>query len=151
MEHFLQQLKELSSAEDFLVFFGIPFEQSVVNVSRLHILKRFFQYLRQQQLPGQNSEVQLFTAYRNLLARAYQDFARCFRTPKAANTCRWRASRLRCPCARLPDGGRCRLSDKAPMRDALSVRTSTSPRARRDTTLAEPPKQTSWSAENPGT
>lgn len=74
MEHFLQQLKELSSAEDFLVFFGIPFEQSVVNVSRLHILKRFFQYLRQQQLPGQNSEVQLFTAYRNLLARAYQDF-----------------------------------------------------------------------------
>ena len=74
MEHFLQQLKELSSAEDFLVFFGIPFEQSVVTVSRLHILKRFFQYLRQQQLPGQNSEVQLFTAYRNLLARAYQDF-----------------------------------------------------------------------------
>jgi len=74
MEHFLQQLKELSSAEDFLTFFGIPYEQHVVNVSRLHILKRFFQYLRQQQLPGQNSEVQLFTAYRDLLTRAYQDF-----------------------------------------------------------------------------
>ncbi len=74
MENFLQQLKELSSAEDFLTFFGVPFEEHVVNVNRLHILKRFFQYLRQQQLPGQNSEVQLFTAYRDLLARAYQDF-----------------------------------------------------------------------------
>lgn len=74
MENFLQQLKELSSAEDFLTFFGVPFEEHVVNVNRLHILKRFFQYLRQQQLPGGNSEVLLFTAYRDLLARAYQDF-----------------------------------------------------------------------------
>lgn len=47
MENFLQQLKALSSAEDFLQYFGVPFEQGVVNVSRLHILKRFFQYLRQ--------------------------------------------------------------------------------------------------------
>jgi len=41
MENFIQQVKALSSAEDFLQFFGVPFEQSVVNVSRLHILKRF--------------------------------------------------------------------------------------------------------------
>ncbi len=47
MENFLQQLKALSSAEDFLQFFGVPFDQGVVNVSWLHILKRFFQYIRQ--------------------------------------------------------------------------------------------------------
>lgn len=74
MENFLHQLKALSSAEDFLTFFSIPYEEQVVNVNRLHILKRFFQYLRQQQLPGEHSEVLLFTTYRNLLARAYQDF-----------------------------------------------------------------------------
>lgn len=76
MENFIQQVKALSSAEDFLQFFGVPFEQSVVNVSRLHILKRFFQYLRQQNLPASMDELALFTAYREQLARAYADFVR---------------------------------------------------------------------------
>jgi nitrogenase-stabilizing/protective protein len=74
MENFLQQLKELSSAEDFLQYFGVPFEQSVVNVSRLHILKRFFQYIRQENLLLQTDELQLYTLYRDRLAQAYSDF-----------------------------------------------------------------------------
>jgi nitrogenase-stabilizing/protective protein len=74
MENFLQQLKTLSSAEDFLLFFGLPFDQEVLNVSRLHILKRFFQYIRQQNLQAQSDELGLFKAYREQLARAYQDF-----------------------------------------------------------------------------
>jgi len=74
MENFLQQLKALSSAEDFLQFFGLPFDQKVLNVSRLHILKRFFQYIRQQNLLAKTDELALFTVYRELLARAYQDF-----------------------------------------------------------------------------
>ena len=74
MENFLQQLKELSSAEDFLQYFGVPFDQKVVNVSRLHILKRFFQYIRQQNLLVQSDELELFTQYREQLAKAYADF-----------------------------------------------------------------------------
>lgn len=74
MENFIQQLKALSSAEDFLQYFGVPFDQSVVNVSRLHILKRFFQYIRQQNLQDQSNEVQLFTSYREQLMKAYADF-----------------------------------------------------------------------------
>jgi nitrogenase-stabilizing/protective protein len=74
METFLQQLKALSSAEDFLQYFGIPFDQQVVNVSRLHILKRFFQYIRQENLLAQTDEVGLFTQYRAQLAKAYGDF-----------------------------------------------------------------------------
>ncbi len=74
METFIQQLKALSSAEDFLQYFGVPFDQSVVNVSRLHILKRFFQYIRQQNLQDQSNEVQLFTSYREQLMKAYADF-----------------------------------------------------------------------------
>jgi nitrogenase-stabilizing/protective protein len=76
MENFLQQLKALSSAEDFLQFFGVPFDPSVVNVSRLHILKRFFQYLRQENDLPQSDELQMFTTYRKLLARAYSDFVK---------------------------------------------------------------------------
>ena len=40
------ELAKLSSAEEFLVFFAVPIDQKVVNVSRLHILMRFDQYLR---------------------------------------------------------------------------------------------------------
>jgi nitrogenase-stabilizing/protective protein len=76
METFLQQLKALSSAEDFLQYFGVPFEQSVVNVSRLHILKRFFQYIRQENLLAQTNEVGLYTQYREQLVKAYEDFVR---------------------------------------------------------------------------
>ena len=74
MENFLLQLKALSSAEDFLHFFGVPFDQGVVNVSRLHILKRFFQYIHQESLAADTNEVQMFTVYRGLLTRAYGDF-----------------------------------------------------------------------------
>lgn len=69
-----QRLKALSSAEDFMVFFGIPYEEPVMHVNRLHILKRFFQYLRARSVPQAESEVDMFRGYRELLARAYQDF-----------------------------------------------------------------------------
>ena len=74
MENFLQQLKELSSAEDFLQYFGVPFDQKVVNVSRLHILNRFFQYIRQEKLLAQTDELGLYTLYREQLMKAYADF-----------------------------------------------------------------------------
>jgi nitrogenase-stabilizing/protective protein len=54
----------------------VPFEQSVVNVSRLHILKRFFQYIRQQTLPSADDELALYTVYREQLVKAYADFVR---------------------------------------------------------------------------
>lgn len=76
MEHFVQQLKALSSAEDFLHYFGVPFDQSVVNVNRLHILKRFFQYIRQQNLHAKTQELELFAVYREQLLKAYADFVR---------------------------------------------------------------------------
>lgn len=76
MDDLTQQLKQLSSAEDFLNFFGVPHEPSVVHVSRLHILKRFYQYIRQApELPA-DSEQALYAVYRDLLVRAYSDFVR---------------------------------------------------------------------------
>jgi nitrogenase-stabilizing/protective protein len=73
MPNLTERLKALSSAEDFLNFFGVAYEQPVVNVSRLHILKRFFQYIRQEQgIPKE--EPALFACYRSLLTKAYGDF-----------------------------------------------------------------------------
>ncbi len=74
MDNLTQRLKNLSSAEDFLGFFGVPFDQKVVNVSRLHILKRFFQYIRSEPDLPRDDESALFACYRRLLLQAYHDF-----------------------------------------------------------------------------
>ncbi|AYH43384.1 nitrogenase-stabilizing/protective protein NifW [Azoarcus sp. DN11] len=67
-------LRRLESAEEFLDYFAVPYERAVVNVSRLHILKRFYQYLAKQGgidgLPPDNAHA----ICRELLARAYTDF-----------------------------------------------------------------------------
>lgn len=74
MSTLVQRLAQLSAAEEFLEFFGIPFNQSVLNVSRLHILKRFHHYMRQEQGLDALDELETFKRLRALLAKAYGDF-----------------------------------------------------------------------------
>jgi len=76
MNTLVQRLTQLSAAEEFLDFFGLPYEQSVLNVSRLHILKRFYQYMRQEQGLDALDEIEMFKHLRTLLAQAYNDFVR---------------------------------------------------------------------------
>ncbi len=73
---FLDDLEELSSAEDFLEYFDIEFEPKVVFVNRLHIMQRFHDYLKQAEndMPNEDNEDALKEVYRQLLTRAYQDF-----------------------------------------------------------------------------
>lgn len=69
-----ESLEELVSAEDFLEFFAIPFEQTVVHVNRLHIMQRYHDYLgKAGDLEAHTDEARA-AVYRQLLARAYQDF-----------------------------------------------------------------------------
>jgi nitrogenase-stabilizing/protective protein len=74
MNELTQRLKALSSANDFLDFFGIVYDERVVHVNRLHILKRFYQYLHRAEGLDQLDDIAMFRAYRGMLARAYQDF-----------------------------------------------------------------------------
>jgi nitrogenase-stabilizing/protective protein len=68
-----EALEELESAEDFLNYFGVPFDQKVVHVNRLHILQRFHNYMAKTGgLP--EAEGARRSAYTALLARAYEDF-----------------------------------------------------------------------------
>ena len=68
------KLSQLSAAEDFLQFFGVPHDMAVVNVSRLHILKRYYQYIRQETKLPEDNEQALYQCYRGLLVKAYEDF-----------------------------------------------------------------------------
>lgn len=71
---FEQELEELESAEDFLQYFAIHYEPSIVHVNRLHILQRFHDYLDQASESMPDDETAKREIYTKLLARAYQDF-----------------------------------------------------------------------------
>jgi nitrogenase-stabilizing/protective protein len=66
-------LDELSSAEDFLEYFEVEYEPSIVHVNRLHILQRFHDYIAKVEgMP--EDEDQMKTIYGALLLKAYSDF-----------------------------------------------------------------------------
>jgi nitrogenase-stabilizing/protective protein len=69
-----EALEELASAEDFLNYFHVPFDQSVVHVNRLHILQRFHDYLARMTEPMPSADEQRHAVYHRWLSRAYQDF-----------------------------------------------------------------------------
>jgi nitrogenase-stabilizing/protective protein len=71
---FEDDLETLESAEDFLNYFELPYDAGVVQVNRLHILQRFHNYLAQGSEALPEDEEAKREVYKQLLARAYQDF-----------------------------------------------------------------------------
>ena len=43
----IDEFKKLVDAEEFFIFFNLPYDQKFVNVNRLHILKKFSQFMSQ--------------------------------------------------------------------------------------------------------
>jgi len=70
----LDSLSKLSAAEQFFEALEVAFDQQVVNVSRLHILKRFNRLLDMESLRGLD-EGAARTACRHALETAYAEFA----------------------------------------------------------------------------
>ena len=72
--NFEEELEDLESAEDFLNYFAVDYQQSIVHVNRLHILQRFHDYLNQATDTMPEDEDVKRAVYKKLLERAYQDF-----------------------------------------------------------------------------
>ncbi|WP_395666735.1 nitrogenase stabilizing/protective protein NifW [Methylocella sp.] len=70
----LDQLRSLSSAEDFFDTLGVAYDPKVVRVARLHILRRMGQYLKGYE--GGQSDDDVWLACRAFLETAYQDFVK---------------------------------------------------------------------------
>lgn len=69
-----EAMEELVSAEDFLDYFGIAYDASVVHVNRLHILQRFHNYLAKAAITQEEADKRV--VYATLLQQAYQDFVK---------------------------------------------------------------------------
>lgn len=75
MTRTLDDFRRLTTAEEYLAFFAIPCDPQVVSVNRLHILKRFAQYMDQADAAGGDlSEAERLDRYREAMERAYRDF-----------------------------------------------------------------------------
>lgn len=70
----LDVLRRLSAAEEFFVELDVAFEPAVLDVSRLHILKRFTEYLGREDTETGDDEAHRGLC-RSALERAYRDFA----------------------------------------------------------------------------
>ena len=70
---FLDDLRKLSSAEDFFEELHVEADPAVVRVARLHILRRMGQYLVQADLANASDE-EARAACQAHLAQAYADF-----------------------------------------------------------------------------
>ena len=70
----LTDFQKLVDAEDFLSFFEIPFDQTTVNVNRLHILKMFSVAIAEVDEKKELAEAEKITAYKTALESAYQTF-----------------------------------------------------------------------------
>ncbi|AFY99311.1 nitrogenase-stabilizing/protective protein NifW [Calothrix sp. PCC 6303] len=66
---------QIVEAEEYFKFFGLAYEPKVVNVNRLHILRKFSLYIKEidQQNPGLGFAEKLHK-YRAALEQAYQVF-----------------------------------------------------------------------------
>ena len=76
MSDLMTKLGSLSAAEEFFDFLDVPYERAVLNVNRLHILKRFHQYMRTTAKLENLNEYEQRSLCRELLTRAHQDFVR---------------------------------------------------------------------------
>ncbi|BEV07504.1 nitrogenase-stabilizing/protective protein NifW [Methylophilus sp. DW102] len=74
MSALLSRMQTFSAAEEFFEFLGVAYDPQVVHVNRLHILKRFQQYLAREQVDSSQPESVQLAAYQRLLQTAYEDF-----------------------------------------------------------------------------
>jgi nitrogenase-stabilizing/protective protein len=69
----LAQLSQAAAAEEFFALLGVSYDPKVVNVARLHILRRMGQYLAGEDFTDAADAV-VVERCRAVLERAYADF-----------------------------------------------------------------------------
>ncbi|MDF0497264.1 nitrogenase stabilizing/protective protein NifW [Bradyrhizobium yuanmingense] len=69
----LDRLNKACSAEEFFSLLGVDYDPKVVNIARLHILRRMGQYLGKEQFVDA-TEAEVTARCKTMLERAYADF-----------------------------------------------------------------------------
>ncbi|MFO1099527.1 MAG: nitrogenase stabilizing/protective protein NifW [Xanthobacteraceae bacterium] len=70
----LSAVRAAGSAEEIFALLGVPYDPKVLNIARLHILKRMSTHLAEADLDGLPAD-DVAVRLREALTRAYQDLA----------------------------------------------------------------------------
>lgn len=71
----LVEFNQLTDAEQYFEFFNLPYDQAVVNVNRLHILRKFSNFVKERAADwAELSESETLDQYRIALQQAYSLF-----------------------------------------------------------------------------
>lgn len=68
----LAQFNQLKDAEEYFHFFGIEYDPHIVNVNRLHILRKFSKFI--QDVDSSQPDPEVLAAYAESLQSAYSVF-----------------------------------------------------------------------------
>lgn len=68
----LSQFNRLKDAEEYFNFFSLPYDPKILNINRLHILRKFSEIVQSRE-KGQD-EAQTLATYRQALQTAYDLF-----------------------------------------------------------------------------
>ena len=74
MSNLEEELEEMESAEDFLQYFNVEYDQRIVHINRLHILQRFHDYIAQSTEEIPDDDELKKEIYCKFLQQAYLDF-----------------------------------------------------------------------------
>ncbi|MEA5620845.1 nitrogenase-stabilizing/protective protein NifW [Cronbergia sp. UHCC 0137] len=75
MNRTIEQFRTLVDTEEFLIFFELPYDQTFVNINRLHILKKFSQYIKEiDDNSSALTDAEKLNQYSLALQKAYQVF-----------------------------------------------------------------------------
>jgi nitrogenase-stabilizing/protective protein len=70
----LKVFHELVDAEDYFIFLKVPYDAKIVQINRLHILKKFSNLIRDIDMEAATTESEILDHYRQALLQAYQVF-----------------------------------------------------------------------------
>jgi len=76
MNPVLERISGFSDTEQFLNFFAIEYDPGVVHVNRLHIMRRFGQYLSRTPIPDDMDETTAMETCKGHLIQALNDFVK---------------------------------------------------------------------------
>ncbi|WP_233559846.1 nitrogenase-stabilizing/protective protein NifW [Oleomonas cavernae] len=82
----IDTLTRMSAAEEFFAFLDVGYDPAVLNVARLHILRRMGDYLRREDLNGLSDDA-VYLRARADLENAYADFAASSPSTSACSRC----------------------------------------------------------------
>jgi nitrogenase-stabilizing/protective protein len=70
----IEEFKKLTDAEEYFKFFELEYDPKLVNVNRLHILKKFSQFISEIDSNSELTNEEKLNQYSLALQQAYQTF-----------------------------------------------------------------------------